>query len=154
MTKKFNYNFINKTIEGSKRSIERANKGLSPEYQELTQMLAEQPGFKVVVKVINSNENKKTYKHLGLDRMKEYIDLQDNSAEKLVEFEAVKKVAKAKGAIYPICKKWFFMTYPEYKETAVKLNQGDDVNEKTKEIEAMVDLLMEDMDDMENQEVA
>ena len=143
MTNKFNYNFINRTIEGSKRSIERANKGLSPEYYELTQKLAEHPDFDVVEKIIKRNESKKTYRNLSLSRMKDYIDLQDDSEQKLDEFEAVKKIAKARGALYPICKKWFLATYPDYKETTVDLNQDAEASEETNELESMIDSLME-----------
>lgn len=153
MTNKFNYNFMNRTIEGSKRSIERANKGLSPEYYELTQKLAEHPDFIVVEKIIKRNESKKTYRNLDLNRMKEYIKLQDDSEQKLVEFEAVKKIAKARGALYPICKKWFLATYPDYKETTVNLNQdaetNESSNEETNEIESMVDSLMEEINEEE-----
>ena len=63
MNTHFTYNFVEKTIVGSKRSIDRANKGLSPEYAELTKMMAEHPDFAVTVKIIKANNNKKTYKH-------------------------------------------------------------------------------------------
>lgn len=124
MTNKFNYNFVNKTIVGSKRSIERANKGLSPEYQELTYMLSQHPDFTVVEKVIQVNESKKTYNKLTLDRMKEYIETQANAEEKIEEFEAIKKVAKARGALYPLSKKWFLATYPEYKTNEISTEQA------------------------------
>lgn len=124
MTNKFNYNFVNKTIVGSKRSIERANKGLSPEYQELTYMLSQHPDFTVVEKVIQVNESKKTYNKLTLDRMKEYIETQANAEEKIKEFEAIKKVAKARGALYPLSKKWFLATYPEYKTNEISAEQA------------------------------
>lgn len=61
MNKKFNYNFVEKTIVGSNAAIQRANKGLNPEFKELTDMLAQHPDFTVVKKVIEKKENKKTY---------------------------------------------------------------------------------------------
>ena len=142
MTNKFNYNFINRTIEGSKSSIEKANKGILPEYAELAQKLAEHPDFSVVTKVIKSNENKKTYKNLKINRMEEYIGLQDNSESKLAEFDKIKKIAKAKGALYPLCKKWFLSTYPEYKETTISFAQDVDTND----FDAMIDSMMEGLD--------
>ena len=119
MNRHFTYNFVAKTIVGSKRSIERANKGLSPEYKELTQMLEEHPTFNVVEKVISQKADKKTYGKLTFKRMESYILLLSNSEEKLIEFEAVKKVAEARGAKYPLTKKWFLATYPEYKENEI-----------------------------------
>ena len=125
MNKKFNYSFETKEIVGSKTAIARANKGLNPEYSELTKMLKAQPTFSVVEKVYEKNEEKKTYKTLTLERMAEYIRLQANSEEKLIEFEAIQKVAKAKGAKYPLTKKWFLAKYPEYKENEVSNREKD-----------------------------
>lgn len=97
----FTYNFVNKTIVGTKSAINRANKGLKPEYDTLCEMLAEHPDFTVVEKQINHKADKKKYNGLTLPRMKEYIETQPNSKERLIEFAAIQKVAKTKGALYP-----------------------------------------------------
>ncbi len=130
MKKHFNYNFIEKTIVGSKAAINKANKGINPEYKELSSMLTAHPDFTVVEKTINQKEGKKTYSNLTFKRMEEYINLQDNSKAKLVEFEAIMKVAEAKGAKYPLTKKWFLATYTEYKENNVEVS----VTETTQEV--------------------
>ena len=122
MNAHFIYNFVAKTIVGSKRSIERANKGLNPEYTELTQMLAAQPTFTVTEKIINKKNDKKTYSKLTFGRMREYISLAPDSEVKLSEFEAVMAVAETRGAKYPLTKKWFLSQYPEFKETEVNLD--------------------------------
>lgn len=132
MNRHFIYNFATKTIVGSKRSIERANRGLSPEYDELVQMLAAQPTFSIVPKLINQKKDKKTYNKLTLDRMKEYIALRPNSEAMLIEFEAIKRVAELKGAKYPLTKKWFFDKYPEYKEREALL-PSEDANSENNE---------------------
>ena len=54
-----------------------------------------------------------------LERMEDYIKTQKDSESRLVEFASVQKVAKAKGSLYPLTKKWFLETYPEYKENSV-----------------------------------
>lgn len=115
----FTYNFVNKTIIGTKSAINRANKGLKPEYDTLCEMLAEHPDFTVVEKQINHKADKKKYNGLTLPRMKEYIETQPNSKERLIEFAAIQKVAKTKGALYPLTKKWFLATFPEFKENNV-----------------------------------
>lgn len=115
----FTFNFVNKTIVGSKRSIERANKGLEPEYSALMEKLAAQPTFTVKVKPIKNKKAKKKYKNLTFERMEEYICLQPNSEDLIKEFESIKAVANAKGALYPLAKKWFLAKFPEYKENEV-----------------------------------
>ena len=129
MNKKFNYNFVEKTIVGSNAAIQRANKGLNPEFKELTDMLAQHPDFTVTTKVIEKNEGKKTYSKLTFDRMEDYIRTQfhDETAltAKLIELKAIKSVAKAKGAMYPLTKKWFLATYPEYKDNSVSNSEAE-----------------------------
>lgn len=115
----FTYNFVNKTIVGTKSAINRANKGMKPEYGMLCEMLAEHPDFTVAEKQINHKADKKKYNGLTLPRMKEYIETQHNSKERLIEFAAIQKVAAAKGAKYPLTKKWFLATFPEFKENNV-----------------------------------
>ena len=119
MREHFAYNFVEKAIVGSKTAIERANKGLNPEYSELTAKMAAHPNFDVKEKMINKKEGKKTYSQLTFKRMEEYIRLQDNSKARLVEFQAIMTVAASKGAKYPLTKKWFLATYKEYKENNV-----------------------------------
>lgn len=123
MKTRFNYNFIEKSIIGSKAAIERANKGKNPEYTELSGMLAAHPDFTVRAKDIQKKEGKKTYSKLTFDRMEEYIRTkfadEKTLAAKLIEFKAIQKVAEAKGAKYPLTKKWFLNAYPSFKKSEV-----------------------------------
>jgi len=156
MNKKFNYNFIEKTIVGSNAAIKRANKGLNPEFKELTEMLAQHHDFTVVTKVIDKNEGKKTYSKLTFDRMEDYIRTQFSDKEtlnaKIVEFKAIQKVADAKGAKYPLTKKWFLATYPEYKENSVS---EAEISEEAKALAtAAAELDALELTDEELQEVA
>ena len=115
----FTYNFVNKTIVGTKSAINRANMGKNPEYTTLCEMLAAHPDFTVAEKQIKRNPDKKKYNGLTLPRMKEYIETQPKGEERLREFAAIQKVAAAKGAKYPLTKKWFLATFPEFKENNV-----------------------------------
>ncbi len=121
----FNYDFENKAIIGSNAAIKRANKGNSKEYRELAKMLEKHPDFNVVPKEIDKKENKKTYNGLNFARMKEYILTQPDSENKLKVFEKVKEIAEAKGAKYPLTKKWFLETYPEYKENSASFTDAE-----------------------------
>ncbi len=137
MKTRFNYNFIEKTIIGSKAAIERANKGKNPEYAELSGMLAAHPDFTVRVKDIQKKEGKKTYSKLTFDKMEKYIKTQFTEEEtlnaKLIEFKAIQKVAEAKGAKYPLTKKWFLATYPSFKDNNVS---KEEITEEEKALAA------------------
>ena len=123
MKTRFTYNFIEKTIVGSKAAIERANKGKNPEYAELSGMLTAHPDFTVRVKDIQKKEGKKTYSKLTIKKMEDYIKTQFSDEgtlnAKLIEFKAVQKMAEVKGAKYPLTKKWFLAVYPSFKENNV-----------------------------------
>lgn len=135
----FNYDFINKAIVGSNAAIRRANAGNTPEYRELCDKLAQHPDFKVVPKEIKTKAEKKKYHGLTFGRMEEYILTQSNSENKVKEFEAVMKVAEAKGAKYPLTKKWFLKTYPEYKENEVAVSEEEVMKKATAAIEAILE---------------
>ena len=123
MNTKFTYDFTKKAIVGTKASIKRANAGKNPEYSELCAKLAEHPDFAVIEKVIKSNPTKKTYNRLTITKMEDYIGTQPDSENKLIEFKAVQKVAEARGAKYPLSKKWFLTNYPEFKENEISTEQ-------------------------------
>ena len=153
MNKKFNYNFVEKTIVGSNAAIERANKGLEPEYSELTEMLSVHPEFTVTVKSIKRKEEKKTYNKLTLSRMKDYIETQFSDKEvlssKLIEFEAIKAIAKTKGALYPMTKKWFLNTYPSFKENAVLEAESFEEQKTLAAAAELLDALVDESDEYE-----
>ena len=142
MTNKyFTLNHIDNTIEGTKTAIKKAGVLDTPEFNELCELMSRFPNYKVSVKSPKKNEDKKTYNGLSLEKMKEYISLQPNSEAMLRKFEAVQRVAKAKGALYPLTKKWFLKAYPEYKVNSVSEEEtkaAEDL-EAAKELEALED---------------
>lgn len=141
MNNRFTYNFETKSIIGTKTAISRANKGLNPEYKELTDMLAAHPDFAVTEKIINHKKDKKTYNALTFDRMEEYIKTQPDSEKNLVMFETIKKVAKARGAMYPLTKKWFLKTYPEFKKNKIELKENKVTTQITDEANALLNAI-------------
>ena len=94
----------------------------SEEYYVLRQAKSENEGFDVVFQF--QKRGKKTYDGLSFKRMRAYIETQPNSAERLIEFDAVHDVAKAKGASYALIKEWFFQTFPNYKLDEVKNDEA------------------------------
>lgn len=108
--------FIEQTIVISKAFSKKASVFGSEEYRALRAAKMENPTFEIVIKTVD----RKTYNGLSFERMAEYIETQPNSEQRLKEFEEVKRIAKAKGGKYPLTKKWFLDTYPEYKESDIK----------------------------------
>ena len=136
----FKYDFIKKAIVGSKAAIKRANSGNGNEYLELCKMLAEHPDFRVVPKEIEVNATKKKYNGLTFNRMKEYIELQEDKEIVLAVFKKVQEIAEAKGAKYPLTKKWFLSKYPEYKENEASIVSNEEIEKQAEaEIEAILE---------------
>ena len=131
MRKHFTFNFVAKTIEGTKSAISRANRGMEPEFTELCTMIKAQPTFTVSEKTIQQKEGKNTYHNLTFKRMKLYISLQSDAEKKLAEFEAIMIVAKAKGAKYPLTKKWFLKTYENYDESDISKMESAELEKLT-----------------------
>lgn len=130
----FTLNFVNKSIVGTKSAITRANKCLEPEYSELCALLEKHPNFKVEVKKIDQNKEKKTYHGLSFQAMEDYISTQKNSKEMLAKFKKAMEIAEAKGAKYPLTKKWFLKNYPTYKNNEVSDSEATLDDEVEKEL--------------------
>ena len=116
----FTFNHIEKTIVGTKSAIKRASVLGSDEYKILNKMMKEQPTYSVVEKIMQKKvEHKKTYGGLTLKKMEEFIKTQPDAEKNLIRLEAVKKVAKARNAVYPLTKQWFLAEFPSYKEAII-----------------------------------
>ena len=109
-------NYEANTIEVSKAFYKKATQFGTPEYRALREAKLENKGFEVRIKAVE----KKTYKELTLVKMEEYIRTQADSEKMIIKFEAVKKVAKAKGSLYPLTKKWFLKTFEDYAKAEVE----------------------------------
>ena len=140
MTNKyFTLNHLDNTIEGTKTALKKAGVLDTPEFKELCELMNRFPKYKVSVKSPKKNEEKKTYNGLTIKAMENYIiETQPDREAALKKFEAVKRVAKAKGAAYPLTKKWFLDAYPDYKANSVsddEANAAEDL-EAARELEA------------------
>lgn len=113
-------NMENHTLTVSEAFYKRASVYGTDEYHQLKRATNENQGFKIVIK----SSERKTYNGLTFDRMAEYIKTQPNSENRMREFEAVKTIAEAKGSKYPLTKKWFLATYPEYKKNEVSESEA------------------------------
>lgn len=109
-------NAINSSIVVSKAFYKKACAYGTNEYTLLHRAMSENPAYQVVI----AEAKKQAYSKLTFDRMQDYIMTQPNSRKMLVEFEAAKRVAKSKKALYPLTKRWFLEHYPEYKTNKVE----------------------------------
>ena len=83
----------------------------SDEYTVLVGLRKDFPEFKIELKEITVNENKKTYEGLTIEEMKRFISTR--SKEEYASFEKVLKIAEGKKGKYAIVKKWFLDNYKE-----------------------------------------
>ena len=108
------------TISCTKAFLKKASMIGTSEYQLLMKYKAMAPSYSISVRQPKANPSKKTYSKLTFSRMREYIKIQYSSDEEaneaLKRFDAAVAVAKSKGAMYPLTKKWFFEHYPNYKD--------------------------------------
>ena len=118
----FAYDFVNNTIVASKTTLKKASNPTTPEYKALMKMIAGQPSFRVVEKVINNSKAKDTHHGLTMEVMKTHIQSQKNSEELMAEFEEAMKFGKSK---YPMAKKWFLKQFHDFKITEGKKACGD-----------------------------
>lgn len=135
-------NAIESTIIVSQSFYKRASVYGSAEYTELRRAMKENPSYHVAIKTIE----KKSYSGLTFEKMTDYIKTQPDSDKMMIKFEAVQRIAKAKGGLYPLTKKWFLNTYPNYKENEVSEAETKELtaDELTAEAEAEVAALMID----------
>ena len=109
-TARFTIDFISKTITGTKASFDKAGKGISPIYEELTMKMNAHPTFSLVVKEQKhrSNKPKRDYNGMGFAFMEDYISIQANATKIMSEYKTVKAFAQdQKLSVYPFVKKWF-----------------------------------------------
>ena len=138
----FSVDFQEQTIIGSKSTIEKAGRIGSPQYKELCELIQVHSDFRIVEKTIETKKNKETYHGLTFKVMEEYIKTQADSDKNLMRFAAVKRVAKAKGSLYPLTKKWFLKTFPTYAEKEV---DGNEVKTLTSDLDAQADAELEEI---------
>ncbi len=90
----------------------------STEYAHLQSVRRDYPTYAVTTRQIKKNDNKKVYKGLTYDYMRDYIILHtapEAELEAVAEFEELILISKCQqqSLRYPTIKKWFLRKYPE-----------------------------------------
>ena len=85
----------------------------SNEYELLQRARADYKGYALVLRHIKTNPEKRVYKHLTYEYMREYISRHANSLARLREFDEMVLRSKCHAIKYPKVKEWFLEAYPE-----------------------------------------
>jgi len=85
----------------------------SKEYELLQRAKADYQGYSLILRHIKSNPDKRIYKHLTYEYMREYICRHPNNSARLKEFEEMVLRSKCHAIKYPKVKEWFLAAYPE-----------------------------------------
>ena len=105
-------------IEMDRTFAKNAENTMSEEYQHLQSVRRDYPKYKVKVKTIKKNKNKKSYQGLDYPYMRWYIQKYDkmNGTSQLAVLEHKIDIAKCHKNGYPKIKSWFLEQYPEIAE--------------------------------------
>lgn len=106
-----------RTLEITKKFDKASSKYGSDEYNELQNALAQNAGFKVVVKS-STSKKKETYKGLTYEYMEKYIKAHDEDGSIMEEYKMLRGIGEeaeeafAVSLSYHEMKEWFLSTYP------------------------------------------
>ena len=123
-TASYEINHITATIYVSKAFAKEASILNTPEYQTMLAVRRDNPNYKIEVRAIAKNSNKKTYRNLTVENMETFIrnSIEDKRSieDRIAEFNRVKALSKSHSSPYAYIKKWFLRDYGKeynYKET-------------------------------------
>ena len=106
--KNISINYINNTIEMTKKFAKAAGVLNSPEYKELLEIRRDYPDLPIVIREIKKKAGKKSYKNLTFQRMRDFIiDWEGKDSETVKQFDKVVAISKVQAGPYAYVKKWF-----------------------------------------------
>lgn len=108
---RFSYDFVAKTIIGTKASFDKASKGFGPVYEELADKMAKQPTFTCVVKAPKQpTKAKQTYKGMDIPFMVDFLTATDDNITLKTLNDVIDYAEKMGKSKYPLAKRVFFDT--------------------------------------------
>ena len=140
MTKTITINHEKKEIIVSRKFHKKASIFGTQEYTDLKAARDAEPEFKVKVKEIARNRNKKTYPNLTFKNMKKYITYKEGADSPNIH--AITKLidsADIQTSPYSFVKSWFLKNYPDYTEPDALLETKGEEYITQKSISAPVD---------------
>ena len=121
MKNELKIDFAKKKIIMSRSFAKKCSDTKSNEYAHLQSVRRDYPDYEVVLRQIKTNPNKRVYKGLTYEYMRDYIILHtepENEREALAEFEELLLISRCQSQSlrYPTIKNWFLKKYPEIAE--------------------------------------
>ena len=137
--KNISINYINNTIEMTKKFAKAAGVLNSPEYKELLEIRRDYPNLPIVIREIKKKAGKKSYKNLTFQRMRDFIiDWEGEDSEAVKQFDKVVAISKVQAGPYAYVKKWFLDRYTKKLEEFTIKNEDAEASEDQ---EAVVQLM-------------
>ena len=110
----YNVDFVNETITINFKFQKAAMVYGSVEYNRLKALIADLPGFTVVVSAGKKITSTRPTKRLTYENMEKYIGTYVNADELLEQFENVKEKSQPLASPYKYVRKWFAAQFPNY----------------------------------------
>jgi len=114
----YTINFVEETIEITKKFAKAAQVINSTEYRDLLKLKNDFKDYRVVIREIKKNDSKKVYKGLTIEEMKRFIAM--NNSGDMVAFEQAITLAKKRQGSYAVIKKWFLNRYKDAYEREIE----------------------------------
>lgn len=112
----------------------------SKEYNLFQRARKDNPQYSVELKHIKTNPEKRVYKNLTYEYMREYIKRHANSTARLKEFEEMVLRSKCHAIKYPKVKAWFLAAYSEIDDfTPQQFLEESGTNDNTDNYEVVVE---------------
>lgn len=116
MNRHVKMNYEEKTIILARSFAKKAQIMGSGEYNELLEVKANFPDYKIKIREIAKNANKETYRGLTYSYMEDYIMQYDRNGRIMDEYRVLRLRAECHTIRYPAIKKWFLTKFPEVKD--------------------------------------
>ena len=109
----FKINLARNTLTLNYKCARMANVHDSEEYHKVREILAENPGMKLVVEAGRKAKTPHHSRRLTYANMERYILVQDNADELMTTFALVKEESKKEKSPYAFVRSWFFTQFED-----------------------------------------
>ena len=102
-----------------------ANDYGSDEYQKVHEILAENPGMRIVVESGHKAKTPHHSRRLTYKNMERYINAQDNAEELMTTFTLVQEESKKEKSPYAFVRSWFLVQFGDLHDLRVFIEEQD-----------------------------
>ena len=121
----FKIDLVNNTLTLNYKYNRLANEHGSNEYKKVREILAENPGMRLVVESGHKAKTPHHSRRLTYANMERYILVQDNSEELMTTFALVKEESKKEKSPYAYVRGWFFTQFEDCRDLRVFIAEED-----------------------------